>query len=58
VGDVHVSAPTVLVQLSVGRCVPPALEVADVIMCALTGKTLRIQMQLGYMDVDVVVCSK
>jgi len=34
------------------------LEVADVIMCALTGKTLRIQMQLGYMDVDVVVCSK
>lgn len=47
-GDV--SAPTVLLQPSF------ALEVADLIMCAK--KTLRIQMQLGYMDVDVVVCSK
>ena len=27
-------------------------------LCFLSGKTLRIQMQLGYMDADVVVCSK
>jgi hypothetical protein len=43
---------------STGRLCLLALEVADVIMCALTGKTLKIQMQLGYMNVDVVVCSK